>query len=152
MTAAVLTGISPTTGETGTAVTLTATGTGFVDGDVIAYGIEDLDTIFVDATSLTAEVTPIDPGPHDVLVRCGDGDTDALSFEATTAEYSGEECLEALKTGDISKLAGTPADELDWVRTEFKAWADVEGARIEKMYDETYAAILAEMARKGVPY
>lgn len=81
----------------------------------------------------TFEKTKDKPKPRDVM---------------TTAE----DCLEALKKGDTSLLASTPADELTAVRVPFKDWMRGEIARVEAEYQSTYDAILAEMHRKGVPY
>jgi hypothetical protein len=157
LAAATLTAISPTSGNIGIEITLTATGTGFVDGDVLNYGIEALATTFVDAGTLTGVVTPIDDGPHDVFVTCADGDTNAVVFEAIgsmppAGDTTAAECLAALKTGDTSLLASTSAEELSGVRGPFKDWMRDEIARVETLWANTYNAVLHEMNVKGVPY
>jgi hypothetical protein len=153
MSAAILDAIAPATGAVGESVMLTATGTGFADGDVIAYGIEDLATTFVDATTLTAMVTPIDPGQHAVLVHCADGDTNALGFEALAAppiDTDPAALLEQLKTGDISGLETADDNALLMVRTAYSDWAKDERDRLKAEYQAVYDAIVAEIRKRDI--
>jgi hypothetical protein len=68
-----ITSISPTTHASGGgAFTLTVTGTSFVNGDVIVVNNVDQTTTFVNATTMTASVTPAgSPGTVAVQVKRG---------------------------------------------------------------------------------
>jgi hypothetical protein len=151
MTVATLDAIAPVSGAVGVAVTLTATGTGFVDGDVVVYGDTEQATTFVDATSLTASLTPDDEGVFDVVVRCADGDTAAIGFEATAAPATDPAALlEQLKAGDISGLETADDNALLAVRTMYSDWAKSERDRLKAEYDRVYNAIVAEIHRRGL--
>jgi hypothetical protein len=87
-TAPVLTSISPTTGEVGTAYTVTCTGSGYVSGQtVITLNNVDVPTHFVSATSLTTSYTPKSAGAWNFLVRNNDTfSTTPRVFTATEPE------------------------------------------------------------------
>lgn len=83
-----LTSISPVTGRLGTAVSMTLTGTGFVDGDstvnVDGSGISVSNTTVVSTTSITATFTISNPvtgrGVHNVTVTTSAGTTGTQTF------------------------------------------------------------------------
>lgn len=153
LTVATLASIAPATAPAGDPVTITATGTGFVDGDTVVANGAVLATTFVSDTTLTAMFTAADA---EIAVRCADGDTDSQAFDAAEPPppltNDPAALLAQLLAGDTSGLAGAHGDAIDACRVPYKEETDqlVEAAKLE--YSTVYGAILAEMARKGVPY
>jgi YVTN family beta-propeller protein len=83
-----LTFISPTSAPSGTTATLTATGTGFVEGSTIHFAGQPLPTTFVSGTTLTAPVTLTVSGPQQVTIinpAPGGGISNSVDFQGTVA-------------------------------------------------------------------
>jgi YVTN family beta-propeller protein len=84
----VLSSLSPAAGPAATTITLTVTGTGFVQDSTIAFAGQLLATTFVNSTTLTAVLTPAVAGQYPVIVRNpepGGSTSNSLNFEATPA-------------------------------------------------------------------
>lgn len=89
----VVTGLSPESAEIGSAdLTLTVSGTGFADGDVISFNGGDEPTTFVNDTTLTTVVKPSTAsGPWSIPVRVNGagGSSNALMFSFTEPPVPG---------------------------------------------------------------
>ena len=78
---AVLSSLSPALGDTAGGGTLTATGTGFLNGDVIRIDGSNQSTTFVSSSSLTCTIPAHAAGTISVVIRRGASDSNALDFE-----------------------------------------------------------------------
>ena len=78
-----LVSLAPTTSVVGQPVTVTVTGTNFVDGSVVRADGANLPTVFVSATSLTVSGTPLVDGVSVITVKNPDNQVTATSINYT---------------------------------------------------------------------
>jgi len=107
----------------GAAFTLTCVGSGFAEGDIIAFNNSDEPTIFVSPQQLTTQVKAFMAtvaGDFPVMVKAASGDTAAVSFSFLPVDASnGSLLLQQLTnvlTADGTKEALRQASD-DQIRT-----------------------------------
>jgi len=152
MTAPVLTSLTPTTAEAGSAVIeVVISGSGFdTDCDLkVAGGTHGSN--FVSATEIRADINPALLAPGDLLVSVVNGldeESNVLVFTIIEAPITHDTLLDALKAGDTSGLATASDDELWAARSAYEQWAESLAAAFKEQALEVMKAIDHELHRR----